>query len=98
MGNSGKRKTMSESTKNKKEKNTEEFSVSGEDLINKVKEILKKGQAKKIAIRNKDGQEIMSFPVTVGVAGALLAPIFSALGTITALAAKCTIVVTKKEA
>ena len=71
----------------------EAFTVSGEELIGKVKEIVKKGHAKKITVKDKDGKDIISFPATVGVAGVILAPVFSALGTITALATKCTIVV-----
>jgi hypothetical protein len=76
-------------------KKIEEYTLSGEELVSKVKEIVKKGHAKKIAVRGKDGTEMMSFPVTIGLAGVVLAPIFAALGTIAALATKCTIVVEK---
>jgi len=74
-------------------KNTEEFTINGEDLLAKIKEIIKQGNAKKITVRGKDGNEIISFPVTVGVAGILLAPVFAAVGAIAALATECTIVV-----
>ena len=74
-------------------KNTEEFSIKGEDLVAKIKDIIKQGNAKKITIRGKDGNEILSFPVTVGVAGIVLAPVFAAIGAITALATECTIVI-----
>jgi len=72
---------------------TEEFTIKGEDLIAKIKEIIKQGNAKKITIRGKDGNEVISFPVTVGVAGIVLAPIFAAIGAIAALATECTIVI-----
>ena len=75
------------------EKKTEEFAINGEDLVAKIKEIIKQGNAKKITIRGKDGNEILSFPVTVGVAGILLAPVFAAVGAIAALATECTIVI-----
>jgi len=71
----------------------EEFSINGEELVSKIKEIIKQGNARKITIRSKEGNEIMSFPVTVGVAGIVLAPVFAALGAIAALATECTIVV-----
>jgi len=73
--------------------NTEEFTIKGEDLVAKIKEIIKQGNAKKITVRGKDDNEIISFPVTIGVAGILLAPVFAAVGTIAALATECTIVI-----
>ena len=74
-------------------KKTEEFKINGEDLIAKIKEIIRQGNAKKITIRGKDNNEILSFPVTVGVAGIVLAPILAAVGAIAALATECTIVI-----
>jgi len=72
-------------------KKTERFTINGEDLVAKIKEIVKQGNAKKITIRGKDDNEILSFPVTVGIAGIVLAPIFAAVGAIAALATQCTI-------
>ena len=74
-------------------KKTEEFTINGEDLVAKVKDIVKQGNAKRITIRGKEGNEIISFPVTVGVAGLVLAPILAAVGAIAALATECTIVI-----
>ena len=74
-------------------KKTEEFKISGEDLLEKIKEIIRQGNAKKITIKNKEGNEILSFPVTIGIAGIVLAPIFAAVGAIAALATECTIVI-----
>ena len=74
-------------------KNIEEFSINGEDLVAKIKDIIKQGNAKKIMIKGKEGNEILSFPVTVGVAGIVLAPILAAVGAIAALATECTIVI-----
>ena len=75
------------------EKRTEEFKINGEDLIEKIKDIIKQGNAKKITIKGKEGNEILSFPVTIGVVGIVLAPVFAALGAIAALATECTIVI-----
>jgi len=72
---------------------TEEFKINGEDLIAKIKAIIKEGNARKITIKGKDDKEFLSFPVTVGVAGIVLAPVFAAVATIAALATECTIVI-----
>ncbi len=75
------------------ERKTEEFKVSGEDLMAKIKAIIREGNARKITIKDKEGKEILSFPLTVGVVGIALAPIFAAVATIAALATECTIVI-----
>lgn len=74
-------------------KKTEEFRVSGEDLMAKIKAIIREGNARKITIKDKDDKEILSFPLTIGVVGIALAPVFAAVATITALVTECTIVV-----
>ena len=75
------------------ENRTEEFKINSEDLMAKLKSIIKEGNARKVTIKGKDGNEIISFPVTVGVAGIVLAPVFAAVATIAALATECTIVI-----
>ncbi|TES99327.1 MAG: DUF4342 domain-containing protein [Promethearchaeota archaeon] len=74
----------------------EEFKVSGEDIIEKIKKIIKEGNARRIIIKNEDGESVAEFPLTVGAVGALIAPILAAVGAIAALLTKCTIVVEKK--
>jgi len=72
---------------------TEEFKVSGEDLMAKIKTIIKEGNARKITIKGKDEETIVSFPVTVGIVGIVLAPVLAAIGAITAIVTECTIIV-----
>jgi hypothetical protein len=74
----------------------EEFKVSGDDLVKKVKEIIAEGNARRIIIKNEKGDEIIQMPLTVGVVGAVLAAPLAALGAIAALVTNCTIVVIKK--
>ena len=74
----------------------EEFKVSGEDITEKIKKIIKEGNARRIIIKNEDGESVAEFPLTVGAVGALIAPILAAVGAIAALLTKCTIVVEKK--
>ncbi|GAI73978.1 unnamed protein product [marine sediment metagenome] len=74
----------------------EEFKVLEEDIIEKIKEVIKEGNARKIIIKNEDGESVAEFPLTVGTVGALIAPILAAVGAIAALLTKCTIVVEKR--
>jgi len=74
----------------------EEFKVSGEDIFEKIKEIIKEGNARRIIIKNEDGESVAEFPLTVGAVGALVTPMLAAVGAIAALLTKCTIVVEKK--
>lgn len=74
----------------------ESFKVSGDEILTKIKEIIKEGNARRIIIKNEKEETIMEFPLTVGAIGIVLAPIFAAVGTLTALATKCTIIVEKR--
>lgn len=74
----------------------ETFKVSGDEIMSKIKEIIREGNATRIIIKNEKDQTIMEFPLTVGAIGVVLAPIFAAVGTLTALATKCTIIVEKR--
>lgn len=72
---------------------TEEFRVSGEELLKKIREIIEEGNARRIIVRNEEGHTMMEIPLTVAVVGAVLAPILAAVGAMAALLTKCTIVV-----
>lgn len=80
----------------KKKSNRESFRVSGDEILSKVKEIIKEGNARRIIIKNEKDEIIMEFPLTIGAIGVVLAPIFAAVGTLTALATHCTIIVEKR--
>lgn len=76
--------------------NRESFKISGENLLKKVREIIDEGNASKIIIHDKEGKELMQFPVTFGVVGALLAPVLAAVGALAAMVGECTITVERK--
>ena len=80
----------------KEKSNHESFKVSGDEILTKVKEIIKEGNARRIIIKNEKDETIMEFPLTIGAIGIVLAPIFAAVGTLTALATNCTIIVEKR--
>lgn len=73
----------------------EEFRVDGDVLVAKIKEILHAGNVRRIIIKNDKGETLVEVPLTVGVVGAVLLPVWAAIGAIAALAAKLTIVVEK---
>jgi hypothetical protein len=82
---------------NEKSADQESFKVNGDEILSKIKEIIKEGNARKIIIRNDKDETIIEFTLTIGAIGLALAPIFAAVGTLAALASNCTIVVEKRE-
>ncbi len=71
----------------------EEFKVNGEELLAKVKQLINEGNVRRIIIKNKEDKNLVELPLTVGVVGAVLAPVLAAVGAIAALVTECTIVV-----
>ncbi|MBL7783678.1 MAG: DUF4342 domain-containing protein [Saprospiraceae bacterium] len=75
----------------------ETFQAHGENLMQKVKELIAEGNVRKIIIHNEEGKEIMSIPLTFGVVGAVFAPVLAAVGALAALLGDCTITVEREE-
>lgn len=82
--------------KSSKNPKTETFKVKGEQLLEKVKQIVHEGNIRKIIIKNEKGETYVEIPLTVGVVGALLLPVWAAIGAIAALAVNFTIEVEKR--
>lgn len=74
---------------------TEEFHVSGDTLVAKIKELVQEGNVRRVVLKNEEGKVLVEFPLTLGVVGAVLAPQLAALGAIAALVTRCTVVVEK---
>lgn len=74
---------------------TEEFKVTGSEILNKFKEILHEGNIRRIILKTEDGKTFLEIPLTVGIIGAAFAPILAAVGAIAALVSSMTIVVEK---
>lgn len=74
----------------------EEFRVKGEELLAKIKELIHAGNVSRIIIKNEDGTVYMEIPVTVGVIGAIFAPVLAAVGALAALVANFTIEVIRR--
>jgi hypothetical protein len=71
----------------------EEFRVDGDALVSKIKEIIHQGNVRRIIIKNESGETLIEVPLTLGVVGVVLLPVWAAIGAIAALAARFSIVV-----
>jgi hypothetical protein len=80
---------------------TEEFKVSADETVAKIKEIIAEGNVRRIIIQTDEGKTLIEFPLTVGVAAAagvlLLAPLLAAVGALAAIVTDLTIVVEREE-
>ncbi len=73
------------------------FTTTGENLLQKIKELIEEGNVRRITITDKSGKELMSFPLTIGVVGAVFAPVLAAIGALAALVGECTIDVERED-
>ena len=76
---------------------TEEFSIDGQQLLAKVKELLREGNTRRIMIKNEHGRTLIDIPLTVGLVGALVKPKLVALAAIATVFTRGSIVVEKVE-
>jgi len=74
---------------------TEEFQVSGERVVAKVKELVREGNVRRITLKNDEGKTLIEIPLTLGVIGTVLLPVWAGIGAIAALVANLTISVEK---
>ena len=88
---------VEEEVQAEEENQTEEHKVKGEGLISKIKELIHEGNITRIIIKNDEGRTLIEIPLSIGVVGIALAPVFAAVGAIGALAADLTILVEKVE-
>lgn len=66
---------------------TEEFRVKGEEVVEKVRQLIHEGNVRRLIIKDSEGKVYLEIPVTLGVIGAMLAPVLAAVGAVAALAA-----------
>jgi hypothetical protein len=80
---------------------TEEYRVSADETVAKIKELIAEGNVRRIIIQSEEGRNLIEFPLTVGVAAAagvlLLAPLLAAVGALAAIVTDLTIVVEREE-
>jgi hypothetical protein len=75
----------------------EEYSVSGSNLVDRVRDLLHEGNVTRVIVKDERGKTLLEIPATVGVVGVILAPWLVALGVIAALVTNCQLVVERRE-
>ena len=79
----------------------ETFHLDGQKIdkvIDAVTDLVNEGNVRRLIIKNAAGQTVLEAPLTIGVVGAALAPVWAAVGAVAAIATDCTITVEKREA
>jgi hypothetical protein len=82
---------------NQEAQRTQEFTLDGDEVVAKVKELLHEGNIRRITIKNEEGRTMLEVPLTLGLLGAALLPVLAAIGAAAALATRCTILVERDE-
>jgi hypothetical protein len=75
----------------------EEVQVLGRDLVDKVRDLIHEGKVRRIVVKDEHGNTFVEIPVTVAAVGAIVSPVLAAVGAISAVAARFTIVVIRSE-
>ena len=79
----------------------EEFSLSGDQVVNKIKNLLREGSVRRITLKTEDGKMLFEVPLTLGVTGfvatALIAPPLAIIGTLAAVITKIQLTVERVE-
>ena len=75
----------------------EEVQVLGRDLVDKVKSLIHEGNVQRIVIKDEHGNTFVEIPITVAAVSAIIAPLLAAIGAISALVARFTIVIVRSE-
>lgn len=77
---------------------TEEFKIEGGKVLDTIKDLIHQGNIRRIILKNEQGKTLIEIPLTVGLVGAALLPVFAAVGALAALVTRMVIVVEKTEA
>lgn len=75
----------------------EDLRVEGTQLLSKVRELIQEGNVRRIIVRDNEGRTLIEIPLTLGVAGAVLAPALAAVGAVAALVTECSITVERAQ-
>jgi len=75
----------------------EEVKVLGKELVDKVGELIREGNVRRIIVKDEKGNTFVEIPLTIATVGVIAVPVLAALGTMAALFAHFTLVVEKAE-
>lgn len=91
------RERISGKAEGERRRKTEEHRVTGDKVIGKIKELIHEGNVRRIIIKNDEGKTLIEVPLSLGVVGAVLLPVWAAIGAIAAVVTNCSIVVEREE-
>lgn len=75
----------------------EQYKVDGDEVLRKIKDLIHEGNIRRIIIKQSDGRKLIEIPMTIGVVGALLVPVWAAIGAVAAVVTDCTIEVERAD-
>ncbi len=75
----------------------EEFRVKGDELLGRIRELIREGNVRQVTIKSTEGRTLLEIPLTIGVVGALIAPVAAAIGAVAALVTECTVTITRDD-
>jgi hypothetical protein len=76
---------------------TEEIRLDGGKVLDKIKDLIHQGNIRRIILKNEEGKTFIEIPLTLGLVGAALLPVFAAVGALAAVVTRMVIVVEKTE-
>lgn len=88
---------MAKKIKRKKSTNREEYKVSGKDVVETIKKLVKEGNIRHILVKNRNSKTLFQIPLTAGVIGVFFLPVLAGFGAIAALVGDCTISVERNK-
>lgn len=92
---------MTETQTQHEQVRTEEFEINGDQVVDKVKELLHEGNIRRISLQTDSGSTLFEVPLTIGlagvVAGVVLAPMLAAIGALAAIVTRMKVRVERVE-
>ena len=76
---------------------TETFKLDGGEVLDKIKDLIHQGNIRRIILKNEDGKTLIEIPLTLGLVGAALLPVFAAVGALAAIVSRMVIVVERPQ-
>ena len=74
----------------------EEITVKTDNLVSKVKELIKEGNVRKLIVRNEEGGTILEIPISFAAISTVFFPYMAALGAVAAIASHAKIQIERK--
>lgn len=92
---------MTEAQTQHEQVRTEEFEINGDQVVDKVKELLHEGNIRRISLQTDGGNTLFEVPLTIGLAGAVagvvLAPMLAAIAALAAIVTRMKVRVERDE-